>query len=91
MTQGTIIGGVSAPQLRSIMERIERLEEEKSRIANDIKDVFAEARGEGFDVKIIRTILKLRKMDKSEFAEQQEILDLYMHALGMIDPEAVAA
>lgn len=91
MTQSTVIGGVSVPQLRSIIERIERLEEEKAKIADDIKEVFAEARGEGFDVKILRTILRLRKMDKSEFAEQQEILDLYMHALGMIEVSAEAA
>lgn len=77
------VGGVSAEQLRSIVERIERLEGEKKSIADDIKDVFAEARGNGFDVETIRKILKLRKQDAQERDEQQHLLDLYARALGM--------
>ena len=77
-------GGLAADQLRSIIERVEKLEEEKSGIAADIRDVFAEAKGNGFDVKAIRTIIKMRKMDASEREEAETILDTYLHALGMI-------
>lgn len=79
----TNFGGVSGAQLRQFIERIERLEEEKSQIAQDVREVFAEAKNEGFDPKIMRQILKIRKMDKDERAEQEEILTIYMHALGM--------
>ncbi|MFN4087855.1 MAG: DUF2312 domain-containing protein [Alphaproteobacteria bacterium] len=79
----TDIGGVTAEQLRSYIERIERLEEEKAGLAADIKDVFAEAKGNGFDVKTMRQVLKLRKMDASDRDEQEALLDLYLHALGM--------
>jgi len=75
---------VAGDQLRQYIERIERLEEEKKAIADDIKDVFAEAKGNGFDVKALRKIISLRKMDKDERQEQEAILDLYMQALGMI-------
>jgi uncharacterized protein (UPF0335 family) len=74
---------VAAGQLRAFIERIERLEEEKQTIADDIKEVFAEAKGTGFDTKAIRTILRLRKKDAAERQEEEAILDLYMAALGM--------
>ena len=70
-------------QLRSIVERIERLEEEKKTISDDIRDVYAEAKGNGYDVKALRTIVRLRKQDANERAEQEAILDTYMNALGM--------
>lgn len=70
-------------QLRSIIERIERLEEEKKAISDDIRDVYAESKGNGYDVKALRTIVRLRKQDPNERAEAEAILDNYMHALGM--------
>lgn len=82
-TQQVKTGGVAADQLRSIVERVERLEEEKATLANDIKEVFAEAKMNGFDTPAIRQILKLRKMDNSDRQEREEILALYMRALGM--------
>jgi len=82
----TDVHGITAEQLRSYIERIERLEEEKAALASDIKDVFAEAKGNGFDVKTMRQILKIRKMDASDRDEQEALLDLYMHALGMAGP-----
>ncbi|WP_020472386.1 DUF2312 domain-containing protein [Zavarzinella formosa] len=78
------VGGVAVDQLRSVIARIEKLSEEKDGIAADIRDVFAEAKGNGFDIKAIRTILKIRKQDASEREEAETILDTYMHALGMI-------
>jgi uncharacterized protein (UPF0335 family) len=74
---------VAAGQLRAFIERIERLEEEKKTIADDIKEVFAEAKGTGFDTKAIRTIVRLRKKDQAEREEEESILDLYKAALGM--------
>jgi uncharacterized protein (UPF0335 family) len=74
---------VAAGQLRSLIERIERLEEDKKAIADDIKDVFAEAKGNGFDVKALRQLIRLRKQDKAEREEAEAILDLYKAALGM--------
>ncbi len=71
-------------QLRAFVERIERLEEEKKAISDDIRDVYAEAKGNGYDVKALRTIIRLRKQDKDERQEQEAILETYMHALGMI-------
>jgi uncharacterized protein (UPF0335 family) len=71
-------------QLKSIVERIERLEEEKQALADDIKEVYAEAKGNGFDTKVLRTVIRLRKQDSNERAEQEAVLDLYMHALGMV-------
>ena len=71
-------------QLKSIVERIERLEEEKKTISDDIRDVYAEAKGNGFDVKALRTIVRLRKQDESERQEQETILETYMQALGML-------
>lgn len=77
------VGGIAADQLKSIIERIERLEEEKAGIASDIKDVFAEAKGNGYDVKTLRTIIRLRKKDAAEREEEESILETYMRALGM--------
>ena len=71
-------------QLKALVERIEHLEEEKKAIADDIKDVYAEAKGNGYDVKALRKIIRLRKQDKNERAEEEAILETYMHALGMI-------
>jgi len=71
-------------QLKAIIERIEHLEEEKKAISDDIKDVYAEAKGNGYDVKALRTVIRLRKQDKDERAEQEAILETYLHALGMI-------
>ena len=75
--------GFAKEQLKSFIERIERLEEEKKAIADDIKDVFAEAKANGFDVKALRTILKIRKEDVDERKEHEAIVDLYMQALGI--------
>lgn len=77
------VQGIAAAQLRSIIERVERLEEEKKGLADDIRDIMAEAKGQGFDIKIIRQIIKLRKMDGSDRQEQETLLDLYKAALGM--------
>jgi uncharacterized protein (UPF0335 family) len=71
--------------LKAFVERIERLEEEKKTIADDIRDVYAEAKGTGFDVKALRTIVRLRKQDADERREQETILETYMHALGMLN------
>ena len=71
-------------QLKAIIERIERLEEEKKTISDDIRDVYAESKGNGFDVKALRTIVRLRKQDANERAEEETILETYMHALGML-------
>lgn len=76
-------GTAAAGQLRAFVERIERLEEEKKTIADDIKDVYAEAKGSGFDTKAIRKIISERKQDQAERLEFESILDLYRHALGM--------
>ncbi len=70
-------------QLKAVIERIERLEEEKKATSDDIRDVYAEAKGTGFDTKALRTIVRLRKLDSDERREQQEVLDTYLHALGM--------
>ena len=71
-------------QLKAIIERIERLEEEKKTISDDIRDVYAEAKGNGFDTKALRTIVRMRKQDANERAEQETILETYMQALGML-------
>lgn len=73
---------IAADRLRTFIERVERLEEEKSAIASDVKEVFAEAKGEGYDVKAMRTVIKLRKMDRADRQEQEALLDLYLSALG---------
>ena len=77
------VQAVAAGQLRAIIERIERLEEDKKQISDDIKDVYAEAKGTGFDTKAIRKIVSLRKKEASEREEEEAILDLYKAALGM--------
>jgi uncharacterized protein (UPF0335 family) len=71
-------------QLKAIIERIERLEEEKKAIADDIRDVYAEAKGNGYDVKALRVVVRMRKQDKDERAEQEAILETYLNALGML-------
>lgn len=71
-------------QLKAIIERIEKLEEEKKAISDDIKDVYGEAKGNGFDVKALRTIIRMRKQDADERQEQETILETYMQALGML-------
>jgi uncharacterized protein (UPF0335 family) len=76
---------VAKDHLRAFIERVERLEEEKKAIADDIRDVYAEAKGNGFDVKALRSIVRLRKQDIAERKEQEAILETYMHALGMLD------
>jgi uncharacterized protein (UPF0335 family) len=78
------VGGVAADQLRSIIERIEKLTEEKDAIAADIRDVFAEARGNGYDPKALRAVLKLRKLDAGERDEQEALVDTYRRALGLL-------
>ncbi|MEZ5799641.1 MAG: DUF2312 domain-containing protein [Nitratireductor sp.] len=75
---------VAEDQLKSIVERIERLEEEKKAIAEDIKEVFGEAKANGFDTKVLRVVLRIRKQDLAERQEQDAVRDLYMQALGML-------
>ena len=79
----TEVGGIAADRLRSLIERIERLEEEKKALSGDIRDVFAEAKSAGFDVKIMRAILKLRKMNAADRDEQEILLDTYRKALDL--------
>ncbi len=74
---------IGAEQLRSYIERIERLEEEKAALVADIREVYAEAKGNGFDAKIMRQVVHLRKLDSADRDEQEELLDLYKRALGM--------
>jgi uncharacterized protein (UPF0335 family) len=78
------VGGVAVDQLKSVIARVERLSEERDGLAADIRDVFAEARGQGFCVKSIRQIIKLRKLDASEIEEQETMLDTYKRCLGML-------
>ncbi len=77
------VGGIAADRLRSFVERIERLEEEKAALGADVREVYSEAKSVGFDSKIIRQIIRLRKLDGSDRREQEELLDLYKTALGM--------
>ena len=81
--QNSDVGGIAADRLRSLIERIERLEEEKKALSGDIRDVFAEAKSAGFDVKIMRAILKLRKMNAADRDEQEFLLDTYRKALDL--------
>jgi uncharacterized protein (UPF0335 family) len=76
-------GGVAGDHLKSFIERIERLEEEKKALGDDIRDVYSEAKANGFEVKVMRQIVKIRKMDKDELDEQEALLETYMRALGM--------
>jgi uncharacterized protein (UPF0335 family) len=75
--------GFAAGQLKSVIERIERLEEEKAALASDIREVYAEAKGNGFDTKIIRQVIRIRRLDNADRQEQEAVLDLYLSALGM--------
>ena len=79
-----ILNQTAQGQLKSIIERIERLEQEKSEIAEQIKEVFAEAKGNGFDVKILRKVVRIRKQDRAKRQEEEAILDLYLSAIGEI-------
>ena len=76
-------GSIAAKRLRAFIERIERLEEEKAALAADVREVYAEAKGDGFDAKTMRQIVKLRKLDSADRAEQEALLDLYKAALGL--------
>jgi uncharacterized protein (UPF0335 family) len=77
------VGGIAGERLRTFVERIERLEEEKAALAADIREVYAEAKGTGFDVKTMRQLIRLRKMDRSDRQEQEHLLDLYKRAIGL--------
>lgn len=77
------VGGIAADRLRSIIERVERLEEERKALGGDIKDVLTEAKSAGFDVKVIRQIIRIRRQEPSEVEEQENLLDIYRRALGM--------
>jgi len=77
------VGGVAGDRLRTIIERIERLEDEKKALSDDIREIYSEAKGAGFDIKIIRQIVRLRKMDASDRSEMEQVLDVYKRALGM--------
>jgi uncharacterized protein (UPF0335 family) len=88
------VGGIAGERLKSFIERIERLEEEKRALAEDIKEVYSEAKGTGFDTKIMRQIIGLRKRDQDELDEEATLLDVYKRALGMLPdatPQAEAA
>jgi len=78
------VGGIAGDRLKSFIERIERLEEERKTLSDDIKEVYAEAKGTGFDTKIMRQLIRLRKMDKDDLDEQETLLDVYKRALGML-------
>ena len=82
---------VAQDQIRAFIERIERLEEEKASIAGDIKEVYAEAKGNGFDTKVLRKVISLRKKDANEREEEEAMLDLYLQALGMLPGETEEA
>ncbi len=84
-------GDIAGPRLRSFVERIERLEEEIKGLTDDKKDIYAEAKGDGFDVKILREVVRLRKQDQKERDERDSLLDLYLHALETAAPLAKAA
>ena len=77
------VGGIASERLQSFVERLERLEEEKAALSEDIKEVYSEAKSGGFDIKIMRQIVRLRKMNTADRREQEELLDLYKDALGM--------
>ena len=81
---GDILNQAAQGQLKSVIERIERLEQEKAEIAEQIKEVFAEAKGNGFDVKVLRKVVRIRKQDRAKRLEEESILDLYLSAIGEI-------
>jgi uncharacterized protein (UPF0335 family) len=74
---------VAADRLRSLVERIERLDEERKALGNDIRDIYAEAKSAGFDVKVLRQLIRIRRQEPAEVEEQESLLDVYRHALGM--------
>ena len=76
-------GGIAADRLRSLVERIERLEEERKALGSDIKDIYAEAKSAGFDVKVLRQLIRIRKQEPADVEEQESLLDVYRRALGM--------
>ena len=77
-----VLGGNAQSQLRSVVERIERLEEDKAAIVNDLKEVYAEAKGNGFDTKVLRKVVRMRKQDKAKRQEEDALIDLYLSAIG---------
>lgn len=79
----TQAGGIAADRLRSLVDRIERLEEERKALGNDIKDIYSEAKSAGFDVKVLRQLIRIRKQEPAEIEEQETLLDVYRRALGM--------
>lgn len=81
----TDLGNLSKEQLKSIIERVERLEDEKKTITDDIRDIYAEAKGNGYEPKVLRKVVALRKQDPAERQEQRAILETYLHALGMLE------
>jgi uncharacterized protein (UPF0335 family) len=85
------VAGIAGERLRSFIERIERLEEERRTLGADIKEVYAEAKGAGFDAKTMRQIIRIRRMDKDDLDEQETLLDIYKRALGMLPDAASAA
>lgn len=82
-TTDTKTGGIAADRLRSIVERIERLEEERKALGGDIRDIYAEAKSAGFDVKVLRQLIRIRKQEAADVEEQETLLDVYRRALGM--------
>ena len=85
------VGGIAGERLKSYIERIERLEEERKALGADIKEVYAEAKGTGFDPKIMRQLIRLRRMDKDDLDEQESLLDVYKRAIGMLPAETSEA
>jgi uncharacterized protein (UPF0335 family) len=84
-------GGVAGDQLRAFVERIEHIEEEIKSLTEDKKEIFAEAKGEGFDVKILKEVIRLRKQDQEERQEHESLLEVYLHALQEVEPVKKAA
>jgi uncharacterized protein (UPF0335 family) len=82
-TATTQVGGIAGDRLRSLIERIERLEEERKALGNDIKDIYGEAKSAGFDVKVLRQLIRIRKQEPADVEEQETLLDLYKRAIGM--------
>jgi uncharacterized protein (UPF0335 family) len=81
----TEVGGIAVDRLKSLVERIERLEEERRALGGDIKDIYAEAKANGFDTKVLRQVIRQRRMEPRELEEQETILDVYRRALGMVE------
>ena len=91
MTTSTVQTSVAQGQLRSLVERIERLKEEQKALSTDVAEVYAEAKANGFDTKILRKVIKLRLQDRSEREEEEALVELYMNALGMLPGETAEA